>query len=150
MKLPVGIVGFRGYSGAELVRILERHGHVQPVLLEHREDHGHAASIRHAKEPVRLVCDPETVRAEGLVLVFLATPPEVSMGLAPILVQEIFRTLVEINRSGVTLLLVEQNARQALQIATRGYVLETGHLVLSGSGAELMNHPRVKEAYLGG
>ena len=83
MKLPVGIVGFRGYSGAELVRILERHGHVQPVLLEHREDHGHAAAIRHAKEPIRLVCDPETIRAEGLVLVFLATPPEVSMELAP-------------------------------------------------------------------
>src|ERR1035441_9011435 len=79
----VGIVGFRGYSGAELVRILERHGHVQPVLLEHREDHGHAAAIRHAKEPLRLVCDPETVRAEGIILVFLATPPEVSMELAP-------------------------------------------------------------------
>ena len=83
MGPKVGIVGFRGYSGAELVRILERHGHVQPVLLEHREDHGHAAAIRHAKEPVRLVCDPKTVRAEGLVLVFLATPPEVSMELAP-------------------------------------------------------------------
>jgi N-acetyl-gamma-glutamyl-phosphate reductase len=83
MGPKVGIVGFRGYSGAELVRILERHGHAQPVLLEHREDHGHAAAIRHAKEPVRLVCDPKTVRAEGLVLVFLATPPEVSMELAP-------------------------------------------------------------------
>jgi N-acetyl-gamma-glutamyl-phosphate reductase len=87
MKLPVGIVGFRGYSGAELVRILERHGHVQPVLLEHREDHGHAAAIRHAKEPIRLVCDPETIRAEGLVLVFLATPAEVSMELAPAMLQ---------------------------------------------------------------
>ena len=83
MGPKVGIVGFRGYSGAELVRILERHGHAQPVLLEHREDHGHAAAIRHAKEPLRLVCDPETIRAEGLVLVFLATPPEVSMELAP-------------------------------------------------------------------
>ena len=83
MGPKVGIVGFRGYSGAELVRILERHGHVQPVLLEHREDHGHATAIRHAKEPVRLVCDPEIVRTEGLVLVFLATPPEVSMELAP-------------------------------------------------------------------
>jgi N-acetyl-gamma-glutamyl-phosphate reductase len=83
MGPKVGIVGFRGYSGAELVRILECHGHVQPVLLEHREDHGHTAAIRHAKGPVRLACDPETVRAEGLVLVFLATPPEVSMSLAP-------------------------------------------------------------------
>src|ERR1039458_10354676 len=83
MGPKVGIVGYRGYSGAELVRILERHRHVQPVLLEHREDHGHTAAIRHAKGPVRLACDPETVRAEGLVLVFLATPPEVSMSLAP-------------------------------------------------------------------
>ena len=83
MGPKVGIVGYRGYSGAELVRILERHRHVQPVLLEHREDHGHTSAIRHAKGPVRLACDPETVRAEGLVLVFLATPAEVSMELAP-------------------------------------------------------------------
>jgi N-acetyl-gamma-glutamyl-phosphate reductase len=87
MGPKVGIVGYRGYSGAELVRILERHRHVQPVLLEHREDHGHTSAIRHAKGPVRLACDPETVRAEGLVLVFLATPAEVSMELAPAMLE---------------------------------------------------------------
>jgi branched-chain amino acid transport system ATP-binding protein len=75
---------------------------------------------------------------------------EPSMGLAPVLVQEIFRILREINRRGVTLLLVEQNAAMALELADRAYVLETGSLVLSGAGSELRRHPRVQEAYLGG
>ncbi|MBK8119897.1 MAG: ABC transporter ATP-binding protein [Sulfuritalea sp.] len=75
---------------------------------------------------------------------------EPSMGLAPLLVQEIFRTLVDINRSGLTVLLVEQNVRQALKIARHGYVMETGHVVLADSGANLLHDPRVAEAYLGG
>ena len=75
---------------------------------------------------------------------------EPSMGLAPILVQEIFRTLVEINREGLTILLVEQNVRQALKIAHRGYVIETGRIVLSDSGAKLLGNPKVVEHYLGG
>src|ERR1035438_5958672 len=83
MKPRVGIVGYRGYSGVELVRILERHGRVEPVLLEHREDAGSAQAIRNRKGPVRLPCNAEAVRAEGVALVFLATPTEVSMDLAP-------------------------------------------------------------------
>ncbi len=75
---------------------------------------------------------------------------EPSMGLAPLLVQEIFRTLVDINRSGLTVLLVEQNVRQALKIARDGYVMETGHVVLTDSGANLLHDPRVAEAYLVG
>jgi branched-chain amino acid transport system ATP-binding protein len=75
---------------------------------------------------------------------------EPSMGLAPILVQDIFRTLVTINRSGLTVLLVEQNVRQALKIARHGYVIETGRVVLADSGANLLHDPRVAEAYLGG
>jgi branched-chain amino acid transport system ATP-binding protein len=75
---------------------------------------------------------------------------EPSMGLSPILVRDIFQVLVEINRAGTTLLLVEQNAHMALKIATSAHVLETGAIVLSGSGPELMGHARVKEAYLGG
>lgn len=75
---------------------------------------------------------------------------EPSMGLAPVLVREIFRVLVEINKSGTTILLVEQNAFMALKVANRGYVLETGTINLSGSGQELLGNPRVKEAYLGG
>ncbi|WP_404980617.1 ABC transporter ATP-binding protein [Carboxydichorda subterranea] len=74
---------------------------------------------------------------------------EPSMGLAPVLVAEIFRLLREINRQGTTLLLVEQNARMALALATRGYVLENGRVVLSGPSAELMANPAVAEAYLG-
>ena len=74
---------------------------------------------------------------------------EPSMGLAPILVQEILRTLTEINRTGLTMLLVEQNVRQALKIARHGYVIETGRIVLADSGQNLLNHPGVVEAYLG-
>ncbi len=75
---------------------------------------------------------------------------EPSMGLAPIVVQGIFRTLRNINRDGLTIFLVEQNVRQALKIAERAYVLENGRIVLEGSGSELLDEPRVQEAYLGG
>jgi branched-chain amino acid transport system ATP-binding protein len=75
---------------------------------------------------------------------------EPSMGLAPIVVQEIFRTLVSINRTGLTILLVEQNVRQALRIASQAYVLETGRIVLQGSGRALLDDPKVQAAYLGG
>lgn len=75
---------------------------------------------------------------------------EPSMGLAPVLVREIFNVLREINEQGTTILLVEQNARQALRLAHRGYVLETGTIVLSGTSEELVNNPEVKKAYLGG
>jgi len=75
---------------------------------------------------------------------------EPSMGLAPILVKEIFEVLREINQQGTTILLVEQNARMALRLAHRGYVLETGNIVLSGTAEELMKNPEVRKAYLGG
>jgi branched-chain amino acid transport system ATP-binding protein len=75
---------------------------------------------------------------------------EPSMGLAPLIIQEIFRIVQEINKTGMTVLLVEQNVRQALRIAQRGYVLETGRIVLEDSGAKLLGNPKVVEAYLGG
>ncbi|MES2187684.1 MAG: ABC transporter ATP-binding protein [Pseudomonadota bacterium] len=74
---------------------------------------------------------------------------EPSMGLAPIIVQDIFRTLRTINQAGLTIFLVEQNVRQALKIADYGYVIETGKIVLSGTGAALLKDPKVQEAYLG-
>jgi branched-chain amino acid transport system ATP-binding protein len=74
---------------------------------------------------------------------------EPSMGLAPKLVQEIYRVLKEVNETGVTILLVEQNANIALRLAHRAAVLETGNITLTGSGAELLKDPRVQEAYLG-
>ncbi|QHI98183.1 ATP-binding cassette domain-containing protein [Xylophilus rhododendri] len=75
---------------------------------------------------------------------------EPSMGLAPIIVQDIFRTLRTINQGGLTIFLVEQNVRQALKIADRGYVIETGKIVLADSGAALLGNPKVQDAYLGG
>jgi len=75
---------------------------------------------------------------------------EPSMGLSPVLVREIFKIIQDINRAGKTILLVEQNANMSLHIASRGYVLETGRIVLSGTGKELTGNPRVKQAYLGG
>lgn len=75
---------------------------------------------------------------------------EPSMGLAPILVKEIFNIIEEINKSGTTVLLVEQNAKMALSIAHRAYVLETGKVVMSGTGEELAKCPDVQKAYLGG
>ena len=75
---------------------------------------------------------------------------EPSMGLAPLLMMEMFAALKDINDEGTTILLVEQNARMALQFAQRGYVLESGSLVLEGNSKELLENPEVKKAYLGG
>ena len=75
---------------------------------------------------------------------------EPSMGLAPIIVDQVFGIIKELHKSGTTILLVEQNARKALQIADRAYVLETGAITLSGTGAELASSDAVKKAYLGG
>lgn len=75
---------------------------------------------------------------------------EPSMGLAPLLMRDLFRVLREINEEGTTILLVEQNARMALQFAQRGYVLEAGRIVLEGPCEELATNPQVKAAYLGG
>ena len=72
------------------------------------------------------------------------------MGLSPILVQEIFSCVTEVNRDGTTVLLVEQNAKMALSISNRAYVLETGLISLEGSARELLDNEQVKQAYLGG
>jgi branched-chain amino acid transport system ATP-binding protein len=72
------------------------------------------------------------------------------MGLAPLLMMSMFKALKEINAEGTTILLVEQNARLALQFAQRGYVIETGRLVMAGASRELLENPDVKKAYLGG
>jgi branched-chain amino acid transport system ATP-binding protein len=74
---------------------------------------------------------------------------EPSLGLAPIVVREIYQIIASLKRTGVSMLLVEQNARAALQVADYGYVLETGDIVLEGAAAELAGHPRVMDTYLG-
>lgn len=80
-------------------------------------------------------------------ILFLDEP---SMGLSPLLVKEIFNIIEDINKAGTTILLVEQNASMALQIANHAYVIETGSIVLSGTGADLMQSEDIKKAYLGG
>jgi len=72
------------------------------------------------------------------------------LGMAPLIVQEIFRIITELRKNGTTILLVEQNARAALRVADRGYVLENGHVVMSGKAAELTADEQLQKAYLGG
>ena len=74
---------------------------------------------------------------------------ELSLGLAPLVIQNLFDIIKQLNKTGISILLIEQNARQALQIADRAYVLENGHIVITGTGEELLNDESVKEAYLG-
>ena len=74
---------------------------------------------------------------------------EPSLGLAPLVVQNIFNILKEINEEGVTILLIEQNANMALRLADKAYVLETGKIIMEGTGKELLDNPKIKEAYLG-
>src|SRR5271165_5824483 len=85
MKQLAGIVGFRGYSGAELLRILSHHPRVQPVLIEHRQDADDRPQPVNVTPPKRIPCTAAAVKSEGLALVFLATPVEVSMELAPLM-----------------------------------------------------------------
>ncbi|MBA1278243.1 ATP-binding cassette domain-containing protein [Pseudomonas stutzeri] len=75
---------------------------------------------------------------------------EPSLGLAPIIIQQIFEIIEQLREDGVTVFLVEQNANQALKLADRGYVLENGRIVMQGSGEELLSNPKVRDAYLGG
>src|SRR5690606_22322306 len=75
---------------------------------------------------------------------------EPSLGLAPIIIQQIFEIIEQLRSAGVTIFLVEQNANQALKLADRGYVLENGRIVTQGTGEELLDDPKVRDAYLGG
>src|SRR5260370_7616304 len=81
----VGVVGYRGYSGAELIHVLRRHVHGEPVLMDHREDPGGTPALRRATPPARIPCTGEAVHGEALAVVFLAPPAEVSMQLAPVI-----------------------------------------------------------------
>jgi N-acetyl-gamma-glutamyl-phosphate reductase len=86
-KYNIGVAGFTGYSGAELVRLLQIHPHAEPVLLEHRQDSAGRPRPLHLPQPRRIPCTPDAVRAESVAVVFLATPPAVSMELAPAMLE---------------------------------------------------------------
>ncbi len=113
-----------------------------PVLSQRRRQFG--ATLSGGEQQMLAIGRALMARPKLLML------DEPSLGLAPLLVNEIFRTIVDFKREGRTILLVEQNARKALQCADRGYVLETGNIVLTGAGAALLQSEEVQAAYLGG
>lgn len=113
-----------------------------PRLYERRKQH--AGTLSGGEQQMLAVARALMSKPKLLML------DEPSLGLAPIIVEDIFNLIKRINKMGTTILLVEQNARMALSISNRGYVLETGNIVLSGTGAELAVDDKVRAAYLGG
>jgi branched-chain amino acid transport system ATP-binding protein len=126
---------------AALARDLDRLYNTFPRLAERR--HQAAGTLSGGEQQMLAVGRALMSRPRLLLL------DEPSLGLAPLLVKEVFRILTLLNRQGVTILLVEQNAAAAFQIAHYGYVLETGRVALAGTGAELLAHPQLQQAYLG-
>lgn len=122
----------------DLERVFERF----PILAERRTQD--AATLSGGEQQMLAMGRALMAKPKLLLL------DEPSMGLAPIFIKEIFRIIQDIQQQGTTILLIEQNANVALQIADRGYVLETGNVVLNGTGAELLASPEVQKAYLGG
>jgi branched-chain amino acid transport system ATP-binding protein len=127
---------------AEIGRDLERVFSIFPRLKERR--HQHSGTLSGGEQQMLAVGRALMSRGRMMLL------DEPSMGLSPLLVRDIFKVLVDINAAGTTILLVEQNAHMALKVAASAHVLETGSIILSGTGRELMGNPRVREAYLGG
>jgi len=120
---------------------LERIFELFPVLYGRRKQHG--GTLSGGEQQMLAIARALMARPNLLLL------DEPSLGLAPILVDSIFETIRQINDQGTTILLVEQNAQLALQFSSRGYVIETGEIVLSDSSAELLQNEQVKKAYLG-
>ncbi|WP_218509031.1 ABC transporter ATP-binding protein [Variovorax sp. dw_308] len=139
-NLELGAYTRRDGAGARAAD-MERIFTLFPVLKDRAE--GLAGNLSGGEQQMLAIGRAMMARPRVLLL------DEPSMGLAPIIVQDIFRTLREINKQGLTIFLVEQNVRQALKIADRAYVIETGAIVLEGSGRELLGNPRVQDAYLG-
>jgi branched-chain amino acid transport system ATP-binding protein len=129
-------------NGSEIERDLERVFSIFPRLEERKVQ---KAGTLSGGEQQMLAVGRAFMSGRKMMLL-----DEPSMGLAPLLMLTVFDALKEINQEGTTILLVEQNARMALKFAQRGYVLETGSIVLEGASAELLENPEVKRAYLGG
>ena len=128
-------------SGAEVSEDLERVYDLFPRLKERERQK--AGTMSGGEQQMLAIGRALMARPKLLML------DEPSMGIAPVLVQRIYETIKEINRQGISILLVEQNANYALDIATRGYVLETGRVALADDSAQLRDNPDVQRAYLG-
>jgi branched-chain amino acid transport system ATP-binding protein len=132
---------YRRRGAADIAADLRRMLEIFPRLHERLD--GVAGNLSGGEQQVLAIARALMAKPRVLLL------DEPSMGLAPVLVQEIFKTLRDLNRQGLTILLVEQNARQALAIAHRAYVMENGKTLLAGPAAELLNNPKIVAAYLG-
>ena len=129
-------------DSAEVAKDLDHAYGLFPVLAQRREQR--AGTLSGGEQQMLAIARALMARPRLLLL------DEPSLGLAPLIVRKIFEIVRTINASGTTIFLVEQNARMALSVAHRGYVLETGRVILSDLAANLLEHPDVKRAYLGG
>lgn len=136
-NLEMGAFPGRGDFQSMITRVFK----LFPVLKERQKQY---AGTMSGGEQQMLAIGRALMSNPGILLL-----DEPSLGLAPILVSKIFRTIQEINREGVTILLVEQNARSALKLSDRGYVIENGKITIEGISAELFDNERVRRAYLG-
>ncbi|MCL2368187.1 MAG: ABC transporter ATP-binding protein [Oscillospiraceae bacterium] len=141
-NLQVGAMGNPKMKKPEIAAMIERSYSLFPRLKERQKQMG--GSLSGGEQQMLAIARGLMMDPDLLLL------DEPSLGLAPIIVEDIFELIVEVRKTGKTILLIEQNASMALSIADRGYVLETGSITLEGTGQELIKSPEVIKAYLGG
>ncbi|MCI8465522.1 MAG: ABC transporter ATP-binding protein [Lachnospiraceae bacterium] len=140
-NLWLGTVGHGDYNRKKLQELVERQYDIFPRLKERRNQAG--GSLSGGEQQMLAIARGLMMEPELIML------DEPSLGLAPIVVEEIFELILKIQKSGKTVLLIEQNAAMALSIANRGYVLQNGRIVLQGRGIDLLHNEEVKRLYLG-